>query len=169
MALLHFASDPHGPQARRRIHHARPCGPNREAGVRRDPKRRRIQTFERGFWRSVASWSSGWTIQLDRETLPSAIQSGGRARRDRASHDWREADRDPAQRVRRHQWSRSNIDHSVDTALSLSAPRSSRAKAGRALQSARCGFGRVRSSPNPYATLIGGWTTSLWIPIRPSR
>ena len=39
---------------------------------------------------------------------------------------------------------------------------------GRALQSARCAFGRVRSSPNPCATLIGGWTASLWIPIRPS-
>jgi site-specific DNA recombinase len=43
-----------------------------------------------------------------------------------------------------------------------------RAKASRALQSARCAFGRVRSSPNPCATLIGGWTTSLRIPIRPS-
>ena len=62
LALLHFASDPQRSQLRRRIHHARPGGPDREAGVRRDPKRHRIQTFERGFRRSVASWSSGWTI-----------------------------------------------------------------------------------------------------------
>ena len=52
--------------------------------------------------------------------------------------------------------------------LLTSAARSSRAKASRALQSARCASPRVRSSPNPCATLIGGWTTSLWIPIRPS-
>jgi hypothetical protein len=51
LALLHFASDPQRPRVRRRIHHARPCGPDREAGVRRDPKRHRIQTIERKFRR----------------------------------------------------------------------------------------------------------------------
>jgi hypothetical protein len=53
LALLHFARDPKRSQLRRRIHHARPCGPDREAGVRRDPKRHRIQTFERGFRRYI--------------------------------------------------------------------------------------------------------------------
>ena len=42
-------------------------------GVRRDPKRHRIQTFERGFRCSVASWSFRVDDQLDRETMPSAI------------------------------------------------------------------------------------------------
>jgi hypothetical protein len=100
---------------------------------------------------------SGWTIQLDRETLPSAIQSGGRARRDRASHDWREADRDPAQRVRRHQWSRSNIDHSVDTALSLSAPRDHPGQRRAALSnppdagSGACGLRRILTQRSSVA------------------
>ena len=45
LALLHFASDPHGSQVRRRIGHSRPRGPDRETGVRCDQKRHRIQTL----------------------------------------------------------------------------------------------------------------------------
>jgi site-specific DNA recombinase len=53
--------------------------------------------------------------------------------------------------------------------LSTHAARSSKAKASRALQSARCEFGRVLSSLNRCAMLIAGWTNWLAIPVGPLR
>ena len=51
------------------------------------------------------------------------FQLPGCARRDRASDDWRKGDRDPTQRCRRRRWPRSNIDHPLENAISLPAPR----------------------------------------------
>jgi site-specific DNA recombinase len=54
VSRLCFAREPHGSQARRRIRHPGPSGPDREAGVRCDQSRHRLQTFDRGTWRAVS-------------------------------------------------------------------------------------------------------------------
>jgi DNA invertase Pin-like site-specific DNA recombinase len=80
-----------------------------------------------------------------------------RARRDRASHDWREADRDPAQRVRGRRWPRSNIDYSLDTAISLPAPRDHPGRRRAALsnppdaRSGACGLRRILTQRSSVA------------------